>query len=114
MAICTPMGPGFFLFFQTCDDRAGGYKQVFTYPRDRICKFEYKDEEEKKAAPILEAIDQTEGIDTQADLELILRLRLRQQGLLYKTLYLAWLNEEFERKKALKRRKKAITFLLLH
>lgn len=80
----------------------GGY----LYPMDRPVrrkKFRADDEQEKKAKPILEDI--AANIDpvyeTSSDYELILRLRLREQGLIYKSLYLKWLKKAAQEKKAI-------------
>jgi hypothetical protein len=82
---------------------SGGY---FGYdldrPRIKLKKFRATDKEEEKAKPILE--DMAESLDpvneTSSDFELILRLRLREQHLIYKSLYLKWIKKQAEQKKA--------------
>lgn len=78
------------------------YSGGYLYPTDRPRKkFRADDEQEKKAKPIIEAIAET--IDpyheSSADYELILRLRLREQGLIYKSLYLKWLKKVAQERK---------------
>lgn len=74
----------------------------------------FKTEEEVEAKPVIEAIAEkvieTPFIETEQDIELILRLRLEQEGLIYKVIYLKWIKACIERQK----RNKAIILLLLH
>jgi len=95
-------------------------------PRRRL---RLKDEEEKKAARIIQkivelqpviAINETKKALKQAEkeLEITLRLRLRYMGLVYKSIYMDWLTEDFERKQRAsqkaKKQRNAKVFLLLH
>ena len=97
---------------------SGGYFdfEALRLPRRR---FEAETEEEREAKPVLEDINeqlQTPGVETRTDLEIVLRMRLRLQGIRYQELYMEWLEQGLEQKKAAikrKRRNKAITLLLL-
>ena len=97
---------------------SGGYfdYEALRLPRRR---FEAETEEEREAKPVLEDINeqlQTPGVETRTDLEIVLRMRLRLQGIRYQELYMEWLEQGLEQKKAAikrKRRNKAITLLLL-
>lgn len=96
---------------------SGGW---FDYEKHRP-RFKAVGKEQRKAKRFVEEIATkvlaTSYIETNEDIELILRLKLKQQGLIYKNLYLRWLvNEaEIERKaKARKRRNKIAMLLLLH
>lgn len=92
-------------------------------------RFKYKDEEEAEVAPILEDIAEktleTPVLETDKDLEIVLKLRLRLANLEYKATYMQWLREQRRKKrefvkKAVKRRRKqqqeeeAIIFYLLN
>ena len=97
---------------------SGGYFdfEALRLPRRQ---FKAKTKEQREAKPVLEDINeqlQTPGIETQDDLEIVLRMRLRLQGIRYQELYMEWLEQGLEQKKAAikrKRRNKAITLLLL-
>ena len=97
---------------------SGGYfdYEALRLPRRR---FEAETEEEREAKSVLEDINeqlQTPGVETRTDLEIVLRMRLRLQGIRYQELYMEWLEQGLEQKKAAikrKRRNKAITLLLL-
>lgn len=83
---------------------SGGYFYDFEAVRDRSRrKFKAKDEDEKQAKPIIEDIAEqlaeTAVTETAQDIELILRMRLRQQQLKYKSIYLKWLKKQAEIKK---------------
>lgn len=78
-------------------------------------RFKYKDEEEAEVAPILEDIAEktleTPVLETDKDLEIVLKLRLRLANLEYKATYMQWLREQRRKKrefvkKAVKRRRK--------
>ena len=98
---------------------SGGYPDVYKY-RPRV-RFKFKDEEEKKAARIIEEIIEYVPEDTtQQDLELDLRIKLKTQGLLYKALYLTWIIEENRKRqeqeylaKRLKRRREEEEIILI-
>lgn len=80
---------------------SGGYFFDFEALRPRAT-FRAKTREEKEAKPILEDIAKHIEPDYDSrDLEIILRLRLRQQHIIYKNLYLKWLEAQ---KKALKKK----------
>lgn len=97
----TAMGPGFFVFFNYGIIESGGYFFDFERLRPKA-NFRAKTEEEKEAKPILEDIAKRIEPDYDSrDLEIILRLRLRQQHIIYKNLYLKWLETQ---KKALKKK----------
>lgn len=110
----TPQGPGFFIFFQTDRSTSGGDETFVDYGTVRE-RFKAKDKEEEKAAPVIEAIAnkviETKAIETKEDIELVLRLRLEQEGLIYKNLYLVWL---INQTKIERQRRDAIIMLLLH
>lgn len=94
---------------------SGGY---FDYDAHRP-KFKPKTKEEKKAAPIIEQIAEniiaTELVETKREIELVLRLRLRQEGLIYKNLYLSWIiRQDKIRKAAIRRREEELIILMLH
>ena len=101
---------------------SGGFPDVYRY-RPRI-RFKFKDEEEKKAAEIIENIIEVQPIDTtDEELELILRLRLQYHEITFKLLYMNWLEQEFdrieklrkkERKKLKKRHEEDVIIMLLH
>jgi len=107
-----PMGPGFFIFFQDEVETSGGW-EPYKY-RKRV-RFKYADEEEEKAAPIIERIAEkvldTKEVETKQDIELVLRLRLEQEGLIYKNLYLVWL---INQTKVERQREESVIMLLLH
>ena len=109
----TPMGPGFFIFFQTETIESGGYFDYGTL-RER---FVPKTKPEEKAAPIInriaEKILETKQIETNQDIELILRLKLERENIRYKQLYLTYLigQAKIERKA---KQKRAAIILLLH
>lgn len=92
----TLMGPGFFVFFQRGIIESGGYldfESIRHTPR-----FKAYDEDEKEAKPILEDIAQqmadNQYIITRQDMEIVLRMRLREQNIAYKNLYMKWLKHE--------------------
>ena len=112
---------------ETVEAFSGGF---FDYEQVRItrhARFKAKNKEEKEAKPILEDIAeqmaQGPGIDTRKDMEIVLRMRLRQQGVKYKNLYLKWLQhqhkqikievkQEIQERKAKKRRKEELAVIL--
>ena len=112
---------------EVVERNAGGYFDYSTLIERKRPKYKAKTKEEKKAKPILEDIAEQmsagPGIDTKADLELVLRMRLRYQGIKYKQLYLKWLQVQHNeikqeiKKEVRKRRKrkdeKAVIMLLL-
>jgi hypothetical protein len=93
---------------------SGGYFDFESVRIARKPKFKPRDEDEKEAKPVLEDIAEqltSPGIDTRRDMEIVLRMRLRNQGIKYKNLYLKWLQREHkiikqEVVKEIKRRKK--------
>jgi hypothetical protein len=116
MITSTLMGPAWLMFFQAeteiPEERpAGGYFDYGTTPE----RFTPKTKQEEEVAPIIERIAEkileTKVVETDQDIELILRIRLRQEELRFKEVYLVWLIQqaEFER-----RRRDAIVLLLLH
>ncbi len=114
------MGPGFFIFFQTeteiPEERpAGGYFDYGTTPERR--RFVPKTKPEEKAAPIVnriaEKILETRKIETNQDIELILRLKLEQEHIRFKQLYLTYLIGQAKIERKAKQRKAAV-ILLLH
>lgn len=94
---------------------SGGWEHYKYRPRVR---FKFKDEEERKAAKVIEQILETRPIDsTDVELELALRLRLQYQEIAYKKLYLKWMEQEFNRLKAARIqliKKRTAYLLLLH
>ena len=121
----TPMGPGFFIFFQT-EGITGGFKETefngyHPYKYRKRTKFKFAGKEEKKAAPIVEEITEkvlnTPEIETNKDIELVLRMRLKVEQIRFKNLYLKWIiqqaKKERKRRKKVKRDSEAI-LLLLH
>jgi hypothetical protein len=91
----------------------GSWEQILPFRPHIIRKFE--DEEERKAAEIIEEVLEVHHDGTQDDVELILRMRLDYQHLLYKEKYLTWLFYEHKRiKKAKKQRRDKAILLLLH
>lgn len=118
----TPMGPGFFIFFQgdaspEPEVFSGGY-EFHPYAFQPKIAHKAKGKEEKKAAKLAEETIEVYGAESSYDdLELILRLKLRNQAIEYKAIYFEWVRDEFirvkaERKRA-KRNKDAV-LLLLH
>jgi hypothetical protein len=101
------------------DIYAGGY---FDYEALRLPKRRFKatTQDEKRAKPVLDDIAEemkNPGIETQSDLEIVLRMRLRLQEIKYQEQYMTWLKQALVEKQALikrKRRNKTITLLLLH
>lgn len=97
----TIMGPGFFVFFQRgIIEQGGEFYDGHPYAF-KPAKFKFTDEEEKKAAPIIERIAQeiieSKKAETKEDIELILILRLEMQGLICKSIYLTWILEQRRR-----------------
>lgn len=97
----TIMGPGFFVFFQRgVIEQSGEFYDRHPYTF-KPAKFKFADEEEEKAAPIIERIAQevteSKEIETKEDIELILMLRLEMQGLICKSIYLTWILEQRRR-----------------
>ena len=113
-------GPGFFMFFQVEPEviperPAGGYFDYGTTPERR--RFIPKTKPEEEAAPIVnriaEKILETRKIETNQDIELILRLKLEQENIRYKQLYLTYLIGQAKIERKAKQRKAAV-ILLLH
>jgi len=113
----TLMGPAWLMFFQTeteiPEERpAGGYFDYGTTPERR--RFVPKTKPEEKAAPIInriaEKVLKTRKIETNQDIELILRLKLEQENIRYKKLYLTYLIGQAK----IERNRKAAIMLLLH
>lgn len=105
---------------------SGGFADYGTLI-ERKPKFKARNKDEEEVKPILEdiaeQIAQGPGIDTRADIEIVLRMRLRQQHIKYKNLYLKWLNREarlikeevhreIKRKKAKKRKREEMVIIL--
>ena len=84
-------------------------------------KFKSRTKEEKKAAPIIERIAKkivaTPQIETTKDIELILHIKLEQENIRFKQLYLTWIKREVKkeekRKKIKKRREEEMLILML-
>lgn len=90
-------------------------------------RFKFKEEEE--VAPILEEIAEqvyeTPVLTSNKDMEIVLKIKLYQHGLIYKALYMEWLRREAKRKRQImkkeqekqartrKRRQEEETILLL-
>jgi len=93
---------------------SGGY---FDYEAHRP-KFKPVGKEQRKAKRIVEKIAETilatPDIETNKEIDLILRLKLENEGLVYKQLYLRWLVKEAEIERKKKKHNKAIIMLLLH
>lgn len=113
------MGPGFFIFFQIeteiPEERpAGGW---FDYDGYRP-KFKPVGKEQRKAKRVVEEIAHTilatPDIETNKEIDLILRLKLEHEGLVYKQLYLRWLINEAKIERKRKQRNNTIIMLLLH
>jgi len=111
--LITPQGPGFFIFFRNETIESGGYEPVFVDYGGYVPKFKPKGKEEKKAKPIIEHIAETilatPEIETEKEIDLMLRLKLEYEGLTYKKLYLTWIIEQIN-----VQRRNAIILLLLH
>jgi hypothetical protein len=91
----------------------GSWEQILPFRPHILRKFE--DEEERKAAEIIEEVLEVHHDGTQDDVELILRMRLDYQHLRYKKKYLTWMFYEHKRiKKAKKQRRDKAILLLLH
>lgn len=82
------------------DGDFGGY-HPYRY-RDRV-RFKFADEEEHEAAPVIEEIAErvisTKRDETRDEIELILRLRLEQEKLIYKICYLDFIIEQQRKRK---------------
>ena len=105
--LCTAVQPAAEAF------SGGWYDMEALRPR----KFKAKSKKQREAKPVLDDIAEQlsdPGIQTQADLEIVLRMRLRLAGLEYQNLYLTYLQGEMKRVRAARRKRKAITHLLLH
>ena len=94
---------------------SGGYG-FFDFEAVRVKHFKPKTKKEKKAAPVInDIIEQADPTYDNTDLEIILRLRLRQRDLEYQDKYLAFLKTQLAYKKMLikKRQREEETLLLL-
>ena len=82
-------------------------------------RFKARGKEQKKAKRFIEEIAeqilQSPQVETNRDIELVLRLKLRQQELIYKNLYLKYLIKVAEHERVKKRQNdEAIMLLLIH
>lgn len=93
----------------------GGYKDGFADYGTVGERFRPVGKEQRKAKRIIEKVAktvlETPNIETESEIELILRLRLEQQGLIFKSLYLDWI---LKKTQAERKRKKVIALLLLN
>ncbi len=106
----TLQGPGFFVFFQRNIIESGGFPEAWKYRP--VIKF--KREEEKQAAKVVEEIfEHAEPDATLDDLELILRLQLRNQEIALKVLYINWLEQEYALYVKWRNEQNAVFLLLL-
>lgn len=112
----TPMGPGFFFFFRNETIESGGYKEPNFFNYDGyVPKFKAVGKEQRKAKRVVEKIAKivlaTPNIETNKEIELMLRLRLEYEGLIYKQLYLRWIIKQAEKER---QKRVAVILLLLH
>lgn len=105
---------------------SGGYDEHPWKYRPRV-RYKFKDEEEKKVAKIVEdvterqlEITEIDEVVTTRDLEISIRLNLRLQGLIFKQLYMQWIQSEVKKirayqkaQKTKKRRRKEIELVIL-